>query len=153
MTCQIRSAFGLFGALGFLVLAAAAPSQPREVPTCDLEIRFVDNQYQWRCSLEAAPCVQCDIDGTCVRHPGGVPPLPGQVECRCKTATDYQFDTCYGVIEITESGVDVLCFNSSACECAEFCLGAPLPCCVESGATGDWEMPCNCLRGTEDKGN
>jgi hypothetical protein len=108
VTCQTRFAFGLFGALGFLVLAAAAPSQPREVPTCDLEIRFVDNQYQWRCSLEAAPCVQCDIDGTCVRHPGGVPPLPGQVECRCKTATDYQFDTCYGVIEITESGVDVL---------------------------------------------
>lgn len=154
MNPGVSTFLGALGAFAFVILAAFAPNPHRATPTCDLEFRFYNGALEWRCNIEDEDCDQCGVAGTCRRDPPGVPPFPGSVSCICKSDAGEASDTCNALVALEISGTYVECFNGPQhCDSADFCFGAPLPCCDKSAIGASWVVACNCIRGKEDADN
>ena len=141
----------------FPVAAIVIAAAPLQTPTCDLEVRFVDNTLEWRCD-EERDCDTCGVNGECASH--RIAPLPGSGQptrksCRCEDGTNVTHDTCHTEIDINEGQVSVECIdNSDPCNCQrDFYIGSPHPKCDETSTSDAWAQLCNRLRGKEDSDN
>jgi hypothetical protein len=168
MKSSSRIALAMLTVASFLLCAAAVstlpPAEPSEA-SCDVEVRrrLVSGnvEVEYRCTNQGEDCTQCGTAGTCEQVPPGTPTLPGSFYCRCEGGGTTSTDTCWALIELDAQGEPTLHCNNGTqdiCECAEFCFGEPLPCCDKTDfedipLSGDYEKPCNCVRGTETEHN